>query len=1380
METKLRMSKRLLSLLLSVVMVFTLLPATVQAASATINLATVSANGTGYTWDSTNGVLTLTGSDNMDTYTITTEGVETSRRIYISTAVPLTIILDNVNINTSTGSPLALTVGGHEVLRLNNTNTLITSATDCAGIQVPDITSLTIEAGEGDAKLTVQGGYCGAGIGGGKNASGSTINIKSGTVTATGGYCGAGIGGGNNASGGTINIKSGTVTATGGDYAAGIGGGTPFYNNGTSCGAITIDGGTVNAIGGSYAAGVGGGYISSGGTVTINGGMVTAAGKDGGAGIGGGIGSAYLGKTGTIERVTICGGTVVATGGSWNRSGAGIGGGGESPGCTVNISGGSILATGGSNAENIGAGEDGSSSGSITNSENSNIYLTTVTLDGVAAETEISSLTTDPDLSYGTNDMVTDSDGKLYLYLPSGTETTAAQTTDGAATPLLKAYTGFVATTDDDLAVGTLYLNLQSLDTPTGLSWDGTIPGKATWNAVTNAASYSVQLYKDGSAQGGAITGVTAAEYVFTSAIASAGGGSYTFKVTAIGDGTSCTDSTESAASAAYVYSPATVTSAEITPDRRVFDIYNPGNVTTTITWNSASVVMGVSKGSMPLASPDSYEVSGDTLTIKQAYLENQAVSSVVLTITFDRGDPATLTIDITDSTPPSISPVSASYDLSAPGNVTTYITWNSASSVTDVVYDTASLTLDTDYTVSGNTLTVKDSYLSSLGLSEGNTLTFTITFDTNDTVTLTVDIGNNYTPSKDTQLISLKVGGITVSGFDPAKTSYNVKLPYGTQPGSAAAKVYAVAKDTKASVSVTQATSLPGSATITVTAEDGTTSLLYTVNFTLEAASGIAPTIATISLSVGTVNTAYNHALAATGDTPITWAKVNGDLPGGLSLSDTGVISGVPLTAGTFNFTVEAANATGSDTQSLSLTINAAPVQLDTPAGLAWDSTTPGKAIWSAVPNVTSYTVQLYKGGSAQGSPATGVTVTEHDFTSVIASAGSGSYTFKVTAIGDGAACTDSAVSAASAAYSYTAGVTTYTITASAGSGGSISPDGAVTVMAGDSQTFTIKPNNNYSISSVTVDSVSLGVISSYTFSNVSGNHVISAAFTHTGESSGGSSSGGGSSEAKYTVSAGKSPNGKITLSATSVYKGGSVTVTITPEDGYRIADVLINGVSVGIVSSYTIENIRKNTTVQAVFEKIEEDSPGKWENPYSDVEESAWYYDSVSYVSRKGLMNGNGEHFDPDGGMTRAMVVTVLFRLSGDYASYENTFSDVDSGAWYEQATAWALAKGIVSGVGNNSFAPDISLSREQLAVMLYNYAKYKGLDVSLTDSSGLSGYADADSISTWAENAMKWAVSRGIISGDGSNLDPDGTATRAQIAAILHRFIENMINQ
>lgn len=180
-----------------------------------------------------------------------------------------------------------------------------------------------------------------------------------------------------------------------------------------------------------------------------------------------------------------------------------------------------------------------------------------------------------------------------------------------------------------------------------------------------------------------------------------------------------------------------------------------------------------------------------------------------------------------------------------------------------------------------------------------------------------------------------------------------------------------------------------------------------------------------------------------------------------------------------------------------------------------------------------------------------------------------------------------------------------------------------------------------------------------------------------------------------------------------------------------------------------------------------------------FADVGVSSWFFENIRFVSERGLMNGmgNGE-FRPAGSMTRSMIVTVLFRLSRESGNYENAFSDVAPGSWYEKAAAWAAENGIANGVGDSSFAPKQMLTREQLAVMLYNYAKYKGLNTSGTGSGVLDGFTDADSISAWAEDAMKWAVGAGIITGDGASLNPKDSASRAEVAAMLQRFIEKMI--
>ncbi len=179
---------------------------------------------------------------------------------------------------------------------------------------------------------------------------------------------------------------------------------------------------------------------------------------------------------------------------------------------------------------------------------------------------------------------------------------------------------------------------------------------------------------------------------------------------------------------------------------------------------------------------------------------------------------------------------------------------------------------------------------------------------------------------------------------------------------------------------------------------------------------------------------------------------------------------------------------------------------------------------------------------------------------------------------------------------------------------------------------------------------------------------------------------------------------------------------------------------------------------------------------NPFTDVKDSDWFFGAVKYVSQKSVMGGtSATSFDPDANMTRAMVVTVLYRLEGKPETLGNgSFTDVEAGQWYTDAVKWASAYGIVGGYGGGLFGTNDSVTREQLASILYNYAKYKGYSV--TGTSELSGYTDASAISAWAVYAMKWANAEGLIGGTtATTLESSGTATRAQVATILMRFME-----
>jgi hypothetical protein len=182
-------------------------------------------------------------------------------------------------------------------------------------------------------------------------------------------------------------------------------------------------------------------------------------------------------------------------------------------------------------------------------------------------------------------------------------------------------------------------------------------------------------------------------------------------------------------------------------------------------------------------------------------------------------------------------------------------------------------------------------------------------------------------------------------------------------------------------------------------------------------------------------------------------------------------------------------------------------------------------------------------------------------------------------------------------------------------------------------------------------------------------------------------------------------------------------------------------------------------------------------WTNPFTDVLIGDWFYDAVEYVSRIGLFAGTGNgQFSPNAPITRSMFVTVLWRNEGSPAfATSNPFGDVQEGAWYEAAVKWATANGVVSGYGNGLFGTNDVITREQMAAILYRYALKKGAEAGAT--SDLSGYKDALQVSSWAYDAMKWAVGAGLIKGETETaLAPGNQANRASAASILMRFIEN----
>ena len=273
-------------------------------------------------------------------------------------------------------------------------------------------------------------------------------------------------------------------------------------------------------------------------------------------------------------------------------------------------------------------------------------------------------------------------------------------------------------------------------------------------------------------------------------------------------------------------------------------------------------------------------------------------------------------------------------------------------------------------------------------------------------------------------------------------------------------------------------------------------------------------------------------------------------------------------------------------------------------------------------------------------------------------------------------------------------------------------------------------------------------------------------------------------------------SKNGDVSVSDTWADEDDKITLTITPDDGYEVDKIEIvddEGDKIDAKkvddedNEYTFRMANCDVTVTVTFKEEgkttedtdkeeDKDDEETTELNFTDVKETDWFFKGVEYVVDKDIMSGVSENeFAPSGKLTRAMLVQMLYNMESRPAcDAENAFMDVPVGQWYTDAVIWANDAKIVSGMGEGLFAPNMEITREQMVAMLYNYAKYKGYDV--TASADLSAFADTASVSAWAQPAMQWAVAEGYISGMGdSQLAPQGTATRAEIASVIMRFME-----
>ena len=333
------------------------------------------------------------------------------------------------------------------------------------------------------------------------------------------------------------------------------------------------------------------------------------------------------------------------------------------------------------------------------------------------------------------------------------------------------------------------------------------------------------------------------------------------------------------------------------------------------------------------------------------------------------------------------------------------------------------------------------------------------------------------------------------------------------------------------------------------------------------------------------------------------------------------------------------------------------------------------------------------------------------------------------------------------------------YTLNYSAGANGTVTADkeNGAQMEANSLVTLTATADSGYDFSGWTVNGEAVEGGATKTFT-INGNTTITANFTVHHSSSGGGSSSGSST----TVSASKSDNGSVSIDKTSASKGSTVTVTVKAKDGYKLDKLTITdakGKNVEVTDKgngkFSFVMPEGKVTVTPTF--VADNGSQTESKSYSDVKTGDWYADAVKYVTDKGLMNGTDDNqFSPNASTTRGMLMTVLARYAGE---------DTTGGAtWYEKGMEWAKTNGVSDGTN-----PNANITREQLVTMMYRYAGSPKAD------GKLDSFSDAASVSTYAADAMQWAVANGIVNGSNGKLNPQNNATRAEVAAILMRFCE-----
>lgn len=1240
------------------------------------------------------------------------------------------VVNSNVTIDTR------ITVTGDVHLILADGNTLTASK----GIYVGSGSSLTIygqstgdDAGQLKAKATYLTGY--AGIGGNKDgeAAHGNITINGGIITAesVGDAAGIGSGSGRGASdkpNGTITINGGSVTATGGSNGAGIGGG--FFNQITD-GAIVINGGTVIANGGTNAAGIGSGYSDqqeNGRSITISGGNVTATGGEQAAGIGGGFGCTET----SITTITIKGdANVTANGGDGPDSnkpgaaGAGIGSGYDTAMTTfISIGGDAVVKATGGNDDNYGAAGIGSGGG--TNSKIGGISISggNVTATGGTATGSSSPTCSGAGIGSGGYSRKVDIVGSDFVVTPG----TGPITIDGGTIKATGGDTDAAGIGNGKSGVGG---DFSTGENGQAIIYAGSISDKddtSGWNGI---------IFQDGAGQ--VYGDVKLADNLTLES-------GQTLNVPE-GSSLSVPEGTELDTGSQNLTNDGTLTIL--------------GTVTGTITGGGAVVRDDqetdsvASYGSLyystleaAITAANSADGGGTVTLLKNATLSTALDEDVTLSV----NSGATLTVETTGLT----NLASGTLEIKAGGGFKLG---------TDVlVGDSGALKVTQgSVTMNGNTVTLTENS----GAEILSSKTFYLMLGSDDPA-LNAVIEENATLTVNGTLKAVSGSGttgsqVTVKGtLDVNGTLTIAEKAEVTVENDGTLKLPAMSKETMGSD--TPGEGMKGDIVVKAGGK-----LKYS---TADVLGGDSPlmtlTEGTATLNLGNANDNTNPSVSLTLDGK---ASVDGSTKALLVASDNnGTIIPIAISvAGTSEATVSengvlnlvnGSSLTVADEATFTVAENGI-LEVHSTAKFDDKATVSGKV----------YVFEANEGTN----PMDGANITLTSTGAVYA---------EKTELAE-TTITPAQMTVSTEKYTSTSGVGEKTfakqwtfsckITLDANSGtlaGGISElwtgtDGKLTAMPGN-PSYSGYTFNGWYDAATGGNKVDTNMV-------FNADTTIYAQWTYTG----GSSSGGSSTPTYAITQPSKVENGSLSVSPSRASRGTKVTITVKPDEGYELDTLTVTDKSGKVVEltkvsngKYTFTMPASQVTIKASFQETA--SPV---DSFVDVDENAWYYQAVKYAVEKGLMSGTGGNtFAPGLTLSRSMIAQMLYALEGKPAVQDSSFTDISSDAWYADAAAWAQSKGIITGYDNGAFGPDDPLTREQLTLILYNYARIKGYNVSAKGD--LSAFVDGDSTSAWARESMTWAVGAGLLSGQGMGmLAPTGTATRAEVAQIMMNFCETI---